>query len=211
MFERSVPLQPGGRRLPRPGIVETCPHCSAAVGTNYPVCAYCSQLVERFWLADWQALLSQEKVAAGTEDESLLAAVVFEEMDRHPWTVVDIAMSLLHCQSCGQELGGGPLDCTTCQLALGNSGYYDIVAGEQGQMSGNEHALRVGRRMLRHPHRYPETALRNWRLSFPRLLTGWLPSTKEAQAMATLMRSGHVDEVRQLIEDLDREIAEGRR
>ena len=211
MFERSVPLLPGGRRLPRPTKVETCPQCAAAVGTHYPGCAGCLQLVERFWLADWQALLAQEGVAAGSENEALLAALVFEEMDRHPWTVVDIAMSLLRCPDCGEELGGGPLDCTACRLALGNTGYYDIVAGEQGQMTGNEHALRVGRRMLRHPHRYPETALYNWRLSFPRLLTGWLPSTAQAQKMAAMTKAGRYAEVRQLMELLDQEIGAGSR
>lgn len=167
--------------------------------------------MERFWLADWQALLVQEGVAPGSADEVPLAAVVFEEMDRHPWTVVDIAMTLIECPSCGAELGGGTLECNECRLALGNSGYYDIVAAQQGHMTGNEHALRVGRRILRHPHRYPASAVSNWRLSFPRLLTGWLPSTRDAQVFAALTKSGQIERVREMLAALDQEIAAGRR
>jgi hypothetical protein len=210
IFDHAVPLEPGGRRIERPKSVETCTQCGEAVGTNYPGCPGCYRLVERFWLADWQALLGQQGVEAGSPEETPLAADVFEQMDRHPWTVVDIAMTLILCGECGSELGGGPLKCSECRMALGNSGYYDNVAGQQGRMTGNEHALRVGRRMLRHPHRYPETALRNWRLSFPRLLTGWLPSTRDAQTIAALMKDGHEDRVRDMLRKLDREIAEGR-
>lgn len=211
MFDSRVPLPPGGRGLPRPTSVEICTECGQPVGTNYPGCANCQQLVERFWMADWQVLLAREGFTAGSPDEVTLAALVFAEMDRHPWTVVDIAMTLIVCSECGRELGGGPLDCAECEQALGNSGYYDIVAGQQGDMTGNEHALRVGRRILRHPERYAATAVGNWRLSFPRLLTGWLPSTAQAQAIAALTKKGEFDQVHAMLEQLDREIASGRR
>lgn len=209
MFDDRVPLPPGGRELPRPTSVEICAECGQPVGTNYPGCPGCYRLVERFWLADWLALLAREGFIAGSAEETMLAGLVFAEMDRHPWTVVDIAMTLIVCLACGQELGGGPLECRECEQALGNSGYYDIVAGQQGNMTGNEHALRVGRRLLRHPGRYPATAVNNWRLSFPRLLTGWLPSTAQAQAIAALTKKGRLDEVRAMLEQLDREIAAG--
>jgi hypothetical protein len=58
-------------------------------------------------LSDWHASLTTEQIAAGSDDEKLFAHVVFAECDQHPWTVIDIAMTLMACSVCGSELGGG--------------------------------------------------------------------------------------------------------
>ncbi len=189
----NVQLVPGGRGVPRPRRVETCGTCGRARGGGYPTCPECYAAAETFWRADWETLLQAEGVAAGSEDERLLAEVVLAEMDQHPWTVVDYAMTLVRCPSCGAELGCGPSDCFECQLAFGNAIAYDIPAGEQGVMTANEHALRIGRHILRAPHQHSANILTAWRLTFPRLLTGWLPTTEEAQRGMALVKAGKTE------------------
>src|SRR5512144_2849519 len=103
----SASVPPGGRRVPRPDKVQRCSTCGRPLIAGYADCPECHEALERIWLADWQALLEQEGVAAGTEDERLLAQVVLGEYGKHPWTVIDIAMSLLRCDECGRELGEG--------------------------------------------------------------------------------------------------------
>ncbi|MCW5851582.1 MAG: hypothetical protein KIT87_16030 [Anaerolineae bacterium] len=179
--------------MPRPQRVETCQTCGLARGGGYPTCPECYAAAEVFWRADWESLLQAEGIAAGSEDERLLADVVLAEMDQHPWTVVDTAMTLVRCRSCGAELGGGPSDCFECQLAFGNAIAYDIPAGEQGVMTANEHALRIGRHILRAPHQHSPNILTAWRLTFPRLLTGWLPTTEEAQRGMALVKAGKTE------------------
>ena len=186
----NVQLVPGGRAVPRPRRVETCATCGRARGGGYPTCSECYAAAEALWRADWEALLQAEGVAVGSEDERRLAEVVLAQMDRHPWTVVDTAMTLVRCRACGAELGGGPGDCFECRLAFGNAIAYDIPAGEQGVMTGNEHALRIGRYILRYPHQHSAAILTAWRLTFPRLLTGWLPTTEDAQRGMALVKAG---------------------
>jgi hypothetical protein len=76
---------------------------------------------------------------------------------------------------------------------------------EHGATS-NEHALHVGRWVLRFPGRYSAAAVSAWRLSVPRLLTGWLPSREQAQRMMHLIKQGKLDTVRQQVAALDASI-----
>ena len=143
----------GGQRGTRPATLAACPSCSDVLGTHYPQCSACYDAIERIWQADWQALLTHEQIEQGSADETLLAQIVVAKLEQHPWTVVDIAMTHLHCATCGSELGGGFNDCGECAMAFGNLWWYDIAASQQGNMTGNEHALRVGQWVLRYPHR----------------------------------------------------------
>jgi hypothetical protein len=54
----------------------------------------------------------------------------------------------------------------------------------------NEHALRVGRYVIRHPHRHSVAIASAWRMNMPRILTGWLPTGEDARRQATLLKSG---------------------
>ena len=173
----------GSRRRPRPQSVIPCPLCHQLVGASYPTRPTCYQAIEQFWLADWQVLREREQVQPGSKEEHLLAEVVMAESERHPWTVVDIAMTLLICPECDQELGSRYQECTPCYLAFGQAlaSEYDVTR--------NEHALHIGRWILRHPHQHSQNILIGWRGSMPHLLTGWLPTTAEAQrGMAQIRR-----------------------
>jgi hypothetical protein len=186
----SAPRPPGGRRVPRPQTVEPCPTCRADLATSYLSCPTCDEAVDRYWHADWDALLAAEGISPGSEDEQLLAQAVVAEQDRHPWTVVDLAMSKVACSACGGPLGGGVKGCAECDFAFGNLWAYDQEASRQGTMTMNEHALRVARWVIRHPHRFSVNVVTGWRSSLPRMLTGWLPTTREAQsAMAAIRKS----------------------
>jgi hypothetical protein len=195
------------RRLPRPRRVEQCSHCGEACGTNYPACPVCYEAAEKYWLADWRALLAQEAVLPGTSDETVLAQVVLAEVEQHAWSIVDVAMTLVQCSGCEQELGGGPIDCSACATAWGNVLWVEGVAFRQGVSTENEHALHVGRMVLRHPHRHSAAAVQGWRMSYPRLLTGWLPSTEEAQRMMAWIKAGRMAEAEAALRSIDRAIA----
>jgi hypothetical protein len=175
-----------GRRYPRPSSVEPCPVCGAYLGRGYPDCAACYDAVERYWRADWEAFLAAEGVAPGGDDEVTLAGVVVAEVARHPWTLADYAMTLVRCDECGAELGGGPAGCATCAFAFGNLWAPEHEAGA----TMNEHALRVGRWVVRHPHRHSATVVAGWRLNLPFLLTGGLPTTVEAQRLSAWLKAG---------------------
>ncbi len=202
----TVRLQPAGRRLPRPTTVKPCDSCRASLGENYSLCASCTDAIECYWHADWMALLEKEGITAGSEDEKLLAAVIHAEIDTQPWTLVDSAMSFLRCPECGSELGGGLSECGECEFAFGNLWWHDQLAGRQGVMTMNEHALRVGRWILRYRHRHSKAIVAGWSLSMPRVLTGWLPTTAEAQRAKLLINQGRVEEVRAEMADVDRKI-----
>lgn len=199
-------LYPAGRRLARPKTVEHCCCCGASAGENYALCLACTDVIECHWRADWVALLVQEKVEAGSNDEKLLAAVVLAEIETQPWTLVDSALTLLHCPECGSELGGGPIGCGECEFAFGNLWWHDQLAVRQGVMTMNEHALRVGRCVLRHRHRYRKAIVVGWSLSIPRVLTDWLPTIQEAQRAKALINQGRTDAVRAWLEEVDRRI-----
>ena len=182
--------QPAGRRIPRPSRVERCPACVAALGFNYRDCPACQHVIEQFWEADWAALLGREQVEPGSDDEALLAQVVAAELDLHPWTIVDMALRRLRCEECAGELAGGAPGCATCQFTFGNLWWHDFQAGEQGVMTMNEHALRVGRYVIRHPHRYSAATFAGWRMTMPRVVTGWLPDGAEARRWAPRLKAG---------------------
>ena len=188
----------GGRRIARPDSVVSCAQCGDALGGGYNSCPTCHEAVERYWLADWQALLEKEGIRAGSVEEIMLAQVVTVETERHPWTVVDIAMSLQQCSQCGRELGEGYPDCGECGMAFGASILSEYNA------TPNEHALHIGRWILRFPHRNSANIHAAWRLSMPRLLTGWLPSTQSAQEMMDLIKTGQLDVVKRMVSELDR-------
>jgi uncharacterized protein (UPF0212 family) len=202
----------GGRRIARPQRVLACPQCGEAVGANYHDCAHCHAAIESIWLADWKALLLEEGVTAGSEEERLLAQVVTAEIGgqrpsfhpsefgRHAWTVMDIAMSLQRCSQCGNELGAAYQDCAECGMAFGAS-----IQAEFGA-TANEHALHIGRWVLRYPERHSANAVAAWRLTLPRILTGWLPSNQEAQRAMAMIKAGQLEQVQMLIRQVDAEI-----
>jgi hypothetical protein len=191
------------RRLARPNGIYPCTTCHAVLGTNYPSCPSCYQAIECYWLADWHTFLDQEQVQPNTEDEQWVAEVIFDEGERHQWTVLDIAMTLLKCNSCGNELGGGPADCTECASAWGVTLWAEALAGRNGLVTFNEHALHVGRMILRHPHRQSANIIAAWSRTVPRLLTGWLPTTNYAQHFMALIKAGRMAEVDAALTELD--------
>jgi uncharacterized protein (UPF0212 family) len=190
----------GGRRIPRPQKVMACPQCGEAVGTNYHDCAYCHTAIESIWLADWKELLLEQGVRAGSEEERMLARVVTSEFGRHAWTVMDIAMSLQRCSQCGNELGAAYQECAECGMAFGASIQAEFEA------TPNEHALHIGRWVLRYPERHSANAVAAWRLTLPRILTGWLPSNQEAQRAMAMIKAGQLEQVQMLIRRVDAEI-----
>ena len=90
-------IPPAGRRVPRPTTIEPCPSCGDYLGRGYPTCPRCHEAVEAIWREDWLAFLAAAGIAAGTPDETLIAAVVVAEFTRHPWTIVDYALTRLRC------------------------------------------------------------------------------------------------------------------
>jgi hypothetical protein len=197
------------RRLARPSRILQCTDCNEVVGRNYLQCPVCHNAIEQYWLADWYAFLAQEQIQPNTADEQMVAQVAFDEGERHLWTVLDIAMTLLTCNSCGSELGGGPSECTECASAWGVTLWAETLAGRSGLVTGNEHALHVGRMILRHPHRQSANIIAAWSRTMPRLLTGWLPSTESAQHTMALIKAGRFAEVDAELAELDRKINEG--
>lgn len=199
-------MQPSLRRLPRPTGVNQCATCHAPLVTNYPHCPTCHDTLERFWLADWHAFLAQESIAPTTADERMVAQVVFDEGERHQWTLLDIALTLLTCSTCGNELGGGPTDCTECSSAWGVTLWAETIAGREGLVTFNEHALHVGRMILRHRHRQSQNIIAAWSRTMPRVLTGWLPSTDDAQRFMGKIKAGRLAEIDAYLVDLDRQL-----
>jgi hypothetical protein len=190
----------GGRRVARPNTVQTCAACGEALGGGYANCGDCFAAVEQIWEADWAALLAQVGIAPGTEEELALAQRVIDSFGRHPWTVMDMAMRRLTCEECGGELGEGFPDCFECSAAFGAS-----IQAEFGA-TPNEHALHIGRWILRFPHRSSENIVIAWKMSVPRLLTGWLPTTAEAQRAMDQIKVGEVEAVRAAMKQVDEAI-----
>ena len=191
------------RRLPRPQTVRPCLHCHAATGMNYATCPACHEAIERHWLADWLAFLDAEQIAHHSTDEKMVAQIIFDEGERHQWTMLDIALTLLTCRECGRELGGGPPECPECNAAWGVTLWAETVAGRKGLVTYNEHALHVGRIILRHPHRQSANIITAWSRTMPRLLTGWLPTTAEAQTFMAKIKAGNLTAVDAELAHLD--------
>lgn len=177
---------PAGRRAPRPQSIAPCPACGDYLGRGYRDCPQCHEAVEAIWREDWLAFLAAEKIAPGGDDERLLAGVVIAELTRHPWTIVDYAPTLLRCDECGAELGGGPTACAARAHAFGNLWAPELEAGARM----DEHAIRVARFVTRHPHRYSHAVATGWRLNLPLILTGALPTTAEALRLAAWLKDG---------------------
>jgi hypothetical protein len=174
---------------------------------NYATCPGCHEAIERHWLADWDAFPAREQIQPSSEEEIQFARIVLDEGERHLWSVLDIAMTHLVCGECGSELGGGPPDCTECAAAWGVTLWAEALAGRNGLATFNEHALHVGRMILRHPHRQSANIIAAWSRTMPRLLTGWLPSTADAQAFMALIKAGRLAEVDAELARLDQGIS----
>lgn len=193
-FYKDFPERPsGGRIYQRPNEVKVCEMCGVPVGRNYLSCIECYNTIENLWSLDWKELIEKENILLGSDDENLLAEVIVEEIDKHSWTVVDSAMKIIKCKTCGNELGGGPLDCPDCSFAFGNLWAYDVEAMNQGKMTGNEHALRVGRWVIRYPHRQKEKVVESWKFTMPILITGKLPTTPMAQLFRKVIDENYFD------------------
>ncbi len=189
-WDETPPWPPVGRLVPRPATVEPCPACAAFLGRNHPACAGCRAAIEAPWRADWAAMLAAEGIAAGGADERLLAGIIAAEIGRHPWTLADWALTFLICAACGGPLGGGAAGCAECDFAFGNLWTPELERGA----NANEHALRVGRWVTRHPHRYSAPIVAGWVLSLPFLLTGGVPTTAQAQRLAAWLKAGEAVE-----------------
>lgn len=177
---------PVGRRVLRPVTVEPCPTCGSYLGRGYPNCPACYEAVEAIWREDWRAFLAAEGFAPGSPDETLLAGVVVAEFLRHPWTIVDYALTLLRCEECGSERCGGPPGCATCAHTFGNLWAPELELGA----TMNEHALRVARLVTRHPHRFSDAIVIGWRFGLAQLLTGDVPDGGQARRLANWLKAG---------------------
>jgi hypothetical protein len=184
------PFPPGARRVARPAAVSPCPSCGDLAGRGYPACRFCAELVDQYWLLDWQELLAAEQLAEGGAGERELAELVLaDEVGRHPWTCTDWAMTLLACTRCGEELATGPADCVRCAMADGLRWSWDH-AGHPEAISAGEHALRVARATLRAPHRSRAATVGAWRLLLPFLLVGELPTVGQVRRIRAAVLAG---------------------
>lgn len=193
----------GGRLYQRPNEVKICKMCGVAIGANYKNCIECYNTIENIWSLDWGVLLKKENILPGSDDEIFLAEVIVEEIDNHSWTIVDSAMKIVKCKTCSNELGGGPIDCPDCKFALDNLWGYDSEAMYQGRMTYNEHALRVGRWVLRYPHRQKKNIVESWKFSMPILLTGKLPSNEQAGFFKKVIDDNKFDLLNKVYQDFE--------
>ena len=183
----------GGRLYIRPKLVEKCKTCGAPTGRNYIHCKECYYSVENIWLMDWNHLLNKENIIPESDNEKLLAQELFKKMNNYPWTLIDTAMTIIRCNTCRSEVGGGPKECPECSTAFGNLWAYDVEAMYQGQMTGNEHAVRVGRWVLRYPHRQKDNIVKSWKFSIPILLTGKVPTNTQGQFFKRMIDENKFD------------------
>ncbi|GAA4556257.1 hypothetical protein GCM10023193_05010 [Planotetraspora kaengkrachanensis] len=125
--------------------------------------------------------------AGAAGDERAVAQMVAEEPDRHDWRVFDAALDRLTCGDCGDRLGRGLAGCPGCDLANGFR-YAAIETDRPGVPPGNEHAIRVNVSVVRRPHGVSAPELLGRSLFLPFLLAGALPTTRQAQRTAALLR-----------------------
>ncbi|MEO3867244.1 hypothetical protein ABGB18_00280 [Nonomuraea sp. B12E4] len=137
----------------------------------------------------WRAFLEREFGTAEPLDERLVAEMVVDEPDRHPWRVVDAAYDRLTCAECGDRLSRGPASCATCNKANGFR-YAAIEVDRPAVPPGNEHALRVNVAVTRRPYGISDAEVLLRRLSLPVLLEGRLPTNAQAQATKALANRG---------------------
>lgn len=171
----------------------SCPGCGELSGRGYPECADCEERVERYWVADWLAVLEEESVSP----EDLVGTVLADETWRYPWTCVDWALRLSECTDCGAELATGEPGCLGCAIADDKrwAREHAMPSDPVNRVSGNERALRTARVVLRAPARYRTTVVRQWRLVLPFLLTGELTGGERNHWLRAALISGHYDEL----------------
>jgi hypothetical protein len=188
-----VAFPSGLRQLARPEAAVACVGCGELAGRGYPECADCEERVERYWVADWLAVLDEESVAP----EDLVGTVLADVTWRYPWTCVDWALRLSECPDCGAELATGDPGCVGCAIADDKrwAREHDISTGPAARVSGNERALRTARVVLRAPARYRTTVVLHWRLVLPFLLTGELAGFERNHWLRAALISGRYDEL----------------
>ncbi|GAA3657988.1 hypothetical protein GCM10022224_021550 [Nonomuraea antimicrobica] len=169
--------------------MERCPECHRWEPAGVLGCARCAGIVDEIVEEGWRAFLESEFGTAEPPDERLIAEMVTEEPDKHPWRVVDAAYDRLTCAECGGKLSRGPAGCGPCDLANGFR-YSAIEIDRPGVAPGNEHALRVNVSVARRPSGIsaPEVLVRC--LTLPILLAGRLPTHAQAQAVKSLATRG---------------------
>ncbi|NRQ34346.1 hypothetical protein HII36_21180 [Nonomuraea sp. NN258] len=154
-----------------------------------PGCERCAAIVDELVEEGWRAFVEREFGPAGTPDERLIAEMVIDEPDKHPWRVVDAAYDRLTCEECGNRLSRGPAGCAACDRANGFR-YAAIEIDRPGVPPGNEHALRVNVSVVRRPSGISASEVLVRRLSLPILLAGRLPTTAQAQATKAMINEG---------------------
>jgi len=169
--------------------------CADLAGRGYPDCLRCVDYVDRFWLADWHALLATANVLTGGADEGELAKqVLVASPGEYPWTCVDAAMVVLLCPDCCHELATGPLGCAFCRVADERRWAWDHQAPKNA-ITPNEHALRVARATLRATNRHRTTVVLTWRLFLPFLLVGETIDAQAVRWVRAYLRAGRYTEL----------------
>ncbi|MEU4698528.1 hypothetical protein [Nonomuraea dietziae] len=165
--------------------MERCVECGRWPYGGAPGCRRCLALVDRIIEDGYQAFLKELDL----EDDVAVAEMIVEEIKGYDWRVVDGAFERLTCGACGSRRGRGPKDCPPCELDEGFR-YSAREVDRPGVTPRNEHAIRVGAAVLRNGHRHSPRALLSWQIGFPLVLSGYLPSTPEAQAVRARINKG---------------------
>jgi ribosomal protein L40E len=158
----------------------------------------------------WARLLGELDVAAGSPDEESLSWLVADNPAEHDWRIVDAALDRLTCRECASTLTRGPVDCQRC------THYHGMRFGAQeadrpNVPAGNEHAIRVSFAVARSGTRYPLSARVRYELALPALVSGAMPTTRQAQAAKALINKLTTEECEQVATFADvEELARGR-
>lgn len=205
-----------------------CAECRGYEYSGAPGCVTCRDLVDDIIEDEWRSFLGRfastdnqvdtvsgrtaldstalNRTALGEPvlgepvlAETVLAEMVVDEPHRHDWRIVDAALDRLNCPDCGDRLSRGPVGCAACDVAHGFR-YSAIETDRPGVPPGNEHAIRVNVSVVRRPLITSANELLLRRLFLPALLTGFLPSTAEAQRVSALIRKSPPERRTDLIE-----------
>lgn len=170
----------------RPEVGAALVRCEECGGYEYggaPECRRCRFLVDDLVEQGWQGFVDQWR-----GDELDLARLIAAEPDQHDWRIVDGALDRIVCEECGSRLGGGPMDCSACNLAHGFR-YAARESDRPGVPPGNEHAIRVNVSVIRRPQVTSARELLARRLLLPVLLVGFLPTTAQAQRISAMIKN----------------------